>query len=156
LAQKKEVARHIFEREPGRTANSVAEEVGLSQPTAQKVQDEVEAAYFNGVDSLEQSYVGARAQGGGRDPVGAPAPGEEMPPAPERVEVTGRKARGRKPLSPVEKAVRAHERRQAKLAQKEAKLKPLTSARDDEVDTIAQQVGGNLKLLPDIVEIISG
>ena len=41
LAQKKEVAKHIFEREPGRTANSVAQEVGLAPHTAQKVQDNI-------------------------------------------------------------------------------------------------------------------
>jgi hypothetical protein len=29
LAQKKEVAKHIFEREPGRTDNSIAKEIGL-------------------------------------------------------------------------------------------------------------------------------
>src|SRR5215471_6153487 len=41
LAQKKEVAKHIFEREPGRTSNSVAQEVGLAPHTAQKVQDNI-------------------------------------------------------------------------------------------------------------------
>src|SRR5215471_13321353 len=46
LAQKKEVAKHIFEREPGRTANSVAQEVGLAPQTAQKVQDEVDSSYL--------------------------------------------------------------------------------------------------------------
>jgi len=50
----------------------------------------------------------------------ARAPGEEMPPAPtsERVEKSGRKARGRKPLSPEVKAARANERAKAKLAAK--------------------------------------
>ena len=65
-----------------------------------------------------------------------------------------RSAPGRKPLSPEEKAARANARAAAKAeAQKETKPKPLTSARDDEVE---QQIGGNLKLLPEIVQIISG
>jgi len=96
-----------------------------------------------------------------------------MPPAPtpERVEVTGRKARGRKPLSPVEKARRAEDRRKARVeaargrarddairvqAAKTTQLKPLTSVREDEVDRVAEQIGGNLYLLPDIINIIAG
>src|SRR5262249_28618214 len=75
----------------------------------------------------------------------------------ERTETSGRKARGRKPLSPEEKTVRAWARAAAKAeAKKESGLKPLTSVRDDEVETLAQQIGGNLKLLPEIVQIICG
>src|SRR5215469_5192250 len=148
LAQKKEVAKHIFEREPGRTANSVAQEVGLSQPTAQKVQDSVEQANSknsnngNGAGLVEQSYAESHVGDGPAEPVTG-APGEEMPPAPTpvRVEVSGRKARGRKPLSPVEKARRANERAKARLAaQKETKPKPLTSARDAAVNALAEFV----------------
>jgi len=171
LAQKREVAKHIFEREPGRTPNSVAEEVGISPPTAQKVQHEVEAANSKNSNNGNGAF-GSHAGDGPAEPVTG-APGEEMPPAPApvRVEVTGRKARGRKPLSPEEKARRADERRRARVesargrarddairvqAAKTTQLKPLTSVREDEIDTIAQQVGGNLKLLPEIVNIISG
>ena len=113
LAQKKEVAEHIFEREPGRTANSVAEEVGLSPKTAQKVQEEVVDSYLdfpnkgNGAGLVEQSYAGSQAVAATASPADGP-PGEEMPPAPipapERKETSGRKARGRKPLPPEEKA----------------------------------------------------
>src|SRR5262252_1609345 len=90
LAQKKEVARHIFEREPGRTPNSVAEEVGISPPTAQKVQAEVEAANSKNSNN-GNGALGSHAGDGPAEPA-AGASGEEMPPAPtpERVEVTGR------------------------------------------------------------------
>jgi len=75
----------------------------------------------------------------------------------ERVEASGRKARGRKPLSPEEKAARANERLKAKWeARKETKLKPLTSAREDAVEVLVKVIGSNLHLLQDIVQIISG
>ena len=76
-----------------------------------------------------------------------------------RVEASGRRARGRKPLSPGEKARRASERLEAKWkarAQKETKPKPLTSARDDAVDVLSAAIGSNIYLLQDIVQIICG
>jgi len=48
LAQKKEVAKHIFEREPGRTDNSIAKEIGLSPTTVARVREEAEPNFQNG------------------------------------------------------------------------------------------------------------
>ena len=59
----------------------------------------------------------------------------------ERAEVSGRKARGRKPLSPEEKAARAKARAAAKAeGKKETKPKPLTSARDDAVNMLSDVI----------------
>ena len=157
MAQKKEVAKHIFEREPGRSANSVAQEVGLAPQTAQKVQDEVISNLKNSNKNGARPSVESLAGDGIAEPV-IGTPGEEMPPAPaperERFEASGRRARGRKPLSPEEKAARADARAVAK-AEARTKLKPLTSARDDEIDHVAQQIGGNLRILPDIIQVIA-
>src|SRR5262249_14967491 len=45
LAQKKEVAKHIFEREPGRSDNSIAKEIGLSHTTVTKMREEAGDSY---------------------------------------------------------------------------------------------------------------
>src|SRR5215469_432493 len=65
LAQKKEVAKHIFEREPGRTANSVAQEVGMAPQTAQKVQD---AADKSNLKNSNKDYVPAAVDDPERKP----------------------------------------------------------------------------------------
>jgi len=106
---------------------------------------------------VEQSYVGARAQGGGCDPVGASAPGEEMPPAP--IARPRRSLRGRPPLPPEEKAARANQWKRGKAgakARKETTPKPLTSTRDAAVNALAEFVAANIGNLPDLVHIISG
>ena len=41
LAQKKELAKHIFEREPGRTDNSIAKEIGLSHHSVARRGDRI-------------------------------------------------------------------------------------------------------------------
>jgi len=145
LEQKREIAKHIFEREPGRSDNSIAKEIGLSHTTVAKVREEVEGSYcHNGNKNAEVA-----------DDLKDDAP--FVATALERKETSGRKARGRKPLSPEEKARRASERLKAKLeARKETKPKPLTSARDDVVNALYELVGANIDKLQDIVQIIAG
>jgi len=151
LEQKREIAKHIFEREPGRSDNSIAKEIGLSHPTVAKIRQEVESNCKN----FNKDEVGIEPSELG-EPVNWQNANEAQQKV-ERTETSGRKARGRKPLSPEEKTVRAWARAAAKAeAKKESGLKPLTSVRDDEVETLAQQIGGNLKLLPEIVQIICG
>src|SRR5215471_7752962 len=54
LEQKREIAKHIFEREPGRSDNSIAKEIGLSHTTVAKVREEVEGSYcHNGNKNAE-------------------------------------------------------------------------------------------------------
>jgi len=147
LAQKKEVAKHIFEREPARSDNSIAKEVGLSHHTVARVREEVgdESNWQNankedvGASNGENPHKDADRDGGGRGR-----------PAPERVESTGRRARGRKPASAKEK------REKAAGKAKETKLKPLTSARDDAIDAAAAVIRDNIHRLQDIVQIICG
>jgi hypothetical protein len=156
LAQKKEVAKHIFEREPGRSDRSVGEELGLSHHTVARAREEAESNWQN----ANKEEVGAESnynvQNAHKDPErGGGCDGGEIP-ASERVEASGRKARGRKPLSPEEKAARVKARAAAKAeAKKETKLKPLTSARDDMIGTLSELISANLDRLQDLVQIIS-
>src|SRR5262252_9677766 len=149
LAQKKEVAKHIFEREPGRSDNSIAKEIGLSHTTVTKMREEAGDSYCqNGNKNAEV------AEDLGDD---VPFSEEAFKPEPikKRVEASGRKARGRKPLSPEEKARRANERLKAKWeARKETAPRPLTSARDDTVNMLCDVILSNIGSLPDIVQII--
>jgi len=72
LAQKKEVAKHIFEREPGRSDRSVGEELGLSHTTVAKVREEVDAEP-NGQnghkDSSAATPVASNSQNGNKKDV---------------------------------------------------------------------------------------
>jgi len=154
LAQKKEVAKHIFEREPGRTDNSIAKEIGLSHHTVARAREE--AANWQNANK-EEAGAESNWQNANKDPEWDGACNGEERSAPERTEVSGRKARGRKPLPPEEKARRANARAAAKVeAKKETKPKPLTSARDDTVNVLAEFVAANINNLSDLVQIICG
>jgi len=153
LEQKKEVAHHIFHREQGRSDRSIAEEIGLSHPTVAKIRQEVESngknyhkepvEPANGKFYHKDEAIGSNGQNAHKDVV--------------RVEASGRKARGRKPFSPEEKAARAKARAAAKAeAKKQTKPKPLTSARDDTVNMLCDVILSNIGSLPDIVQIIAG
>ena len=66
-----------------------------------------------------------------------------MPKKPEeRVEKSGRKARGRKPG--------------ASKPRKQSQPKPLSSVRDKKVNSLAQVIKDNIGSLPEIVQILSG
>jgi hypothetical protein len=57
LVQKKEVAMHIFEREPARSDRSVGKELGLHHTTVAKVREEADAesnGYFSHYRSREE------------------------------------------------------------------------------------------------------
>jgi len=146
LAQKKEVAKHIFEREPGRTDRSIAKEIGLSPSTVASVREEVESNVQNGHYEAEVP----------RDDLGRDAE-KSARRVTRKADGSVRSAPGRKPLSPEEKAARANARAAAKAeAQKETKPKPLTSARDDAVNMLSDVILNNLYRLQDIVQIIAG
>ena len=66
MAQKKEVAKHIFEREPGRTANSVAQELGLSPNTVARVREEAESNLQNA--NKEEAGAESNLQNANKDP----------------------------------------------------------------------------------------
>jgi len=111
----------------------------------------------DGVGSVEQSYVGARAQGGGSRPRRSIRAGGGNAPAP--IARPRRSLRGRPPLPPEEKAARANQWKREKAgakARKETSPKPLTSARDAAVNALAEFVAANIGNLPDLVQIISG
>jgi len=99
LAQKREVATHIFEREPARSDRSIAKEIGLSHHTVARVREEVES---NGQNAhKEEADAESNGQNAHKDPERG-GDGRERP-APERVEASGRKARGRKPAAAKQK-----------------------------------------------------
>lgn len=106
-AQRKQLAKALLQENPQLSNRAVAKEVGLHHETVVEIR-------LNG---------GFRHSGDGVEKTGL----EQA--AIERVEKTGRKARGRKPLSKAE--------REAARAQKEIKPKQIANPRDERIETIA-------------------
>jgi ParB-like chromosome segregation protein Spo0J len=126
----KRIAKELIKAQPTRTAHSIAKETGLHHSTVRGIQEEVEEeqeqarqpsnGYFSNseVESKADLIGGAAIDdpGGPLDESLKGSQQRKLPPAEsrQRVEATGKKARGRKPMSAEEKAASKQAREEAK------------------------------------------
>jgi len=145
--QKLKAAEDLVRAFPSRTNRQIAKDTQLEHHTIAKVREKIEGKSTVDTSNGDDPYYVT-------DGCDAPQPEAEHAaelPKPRLEEGSKRLARGRKPLSPEQKAARAKE-----AAKAEKEHKPLTSARDDKVNTLAEVIAANLGQLDDIVRIISG
>jgi hypothetical protein len=109
----------ILEQEPWRSNNSIAKEAGLSPKTVTKLQPNLENP---------NSDI----------PATPPVPKKPE----ERVEKSGRRARGREPG--------------ASKPREQSQPKPLSCVRDEKVNSLAEVIKDNIGSLPEIVQSLSG
>jgi hypothetical protein len=146
--QKNEIAKKILEWRPERSDRSIAKEVGLSHDTVANLREEIGVSTAAEVieTKIEEAIA---AEPGKSDRAIAKEVGASHPTV-AKVR-SGKNGDNRQNFQSDNRKLG-----RPKKAETQKEPKPLTSARDDAVNALAEQIGQNIDRLQDIVQIISG